>query len=85
VTVTLKIEPELEAELLARAAARGMSLEAYLLSLVKGAVSAKALAAESTEERAAAFESWANDHRPFAPPLSENAVSRESMYDDHER
>lgn len=78
-TVTLKIKPELEAELLARAEARGMTLENYLISLVEGVLVPNTCGA--AEERAAAFETWAKNHRPFAPPLSDEAVSRESIYD----
>ncbi|MGH9741354.1 MAG: hypothetical protein ACRD51_03280 [Candidatus Acidiferrum sp.] len=82
-TLTLKIKPELEARLLALAEARGMTVEQYLLSVVEGAVAPNASAAASPDERAAAFEAWARSHRPFAPPLSEDAVTREAMYGDH--
>jgi hypothetical protein len=82
-TVILKIKPELEAELVTRAEARGMTLEDYLLSLVEGALLPNTRG--TPEERAAAFESWIKSHRAFAPPLSDYAVSRESIYDDHDR
>ena len=38
-TVTLKLKPEVEAGLLARAEASGMTVEEYLLSVVEGVVS----------------------------------------------
>jgi len=79
-TVTLKIKPEIEAGLLTQAKARGMSLEDYVLSVVEGAVFVKAHETLSAEERAAAFEAWSAGHRP-TPPLSDYAVSRESMYE----
>jgi hypothetical protein len=34
----------------------------------------------SPEERSAAFEAWAEQHRPTSP-LSDYAVSREAMYE----
>ncbi|MGH9620113.1 MAG: hypothetical protein ACRD45_10465 [Bryobacteraceae bacterium] len=81
-TVTLTLRPEIEAGILARAQASGVTVEEYLLSLVEGAVpkSSKAL---TPKERAAAFEAWAASHRP-TPPLSDFAVSREAMYGDRD-
>jgi hypothetical protein len=78
-TVTLKIKPEIEAGLLTQAQANGMTLEEYLLSLVEGAVLLKAQETSTAEERASAFEAWSAGHRP-TPPLSDDAVSRESIY-----
>ena len=37
-TVTLNLKPELEAGIFAQAQASGMSVEAYLLSVIEGAV-----------------------------------------------
>lgn len=79
-TVTLKLKPEVEAGLLTQAQASGMTLEDYLLSLVEGAVCPKAQKSFSPKERAAAFEAWASGHRS-TPPLSDYAVSRESIYE----
>ncbi len=79
-TVTLNLKPELEAGLLAQAQASGMSIEEYLLSVVEGAVLPTVSKSASPEERAAAFEKWSASHRP-TPPLSDCAVSRESMYE----
>jgi hypothetical protein len=78
VTITLNIRPEVEAGLTAQALAKGMTLEEYLLSLVEGAVRSQANLLP--EERAAAFETWSASHRP-TPPLSDYAVSRESLYE----
>jgi hypothetical protein len=33
------------------------------------------------EQRAEAFRQWANEERPPAPPLSDEALRRENMYD----
>lgn len=82
-TVTLKFKPEVEAGLLAQAEASGMSLEEYVLSVVEGTVLPTAKNRLSPEERAAAFEAWSTDHRP-TPPLSDDAVSREAIYEGRE-
>jgi hypothetical protein len=83
-TVTLNLNPELEAGLFAQAQASGMTVEEYLLSVVEGAVlptmqktMQKTL---SSEERAAAFEAWSAGHRP-TPLLSDYAVSRDGIYE----
>jgi len=82
-TVTLKFKPEVEAGLLARAQANGMSVEAYVLSVVEGTVVPAVKNRLSPEERAAAFEAWSARHRP-TPPLSDDAVSREAIYEGRE-
>jgi hypothetical protein len=82
-TVTLKIKPEVEAGLLAQAQASGMSVEEYVLSVVEGTVLPAVKSRLSPEERAAAFEAWSTRHRP-TPPLSDDAVSREAMYEGRE-
>jgi len=82
-TVTLNLKPELEAGILAHAQASGMTVEEYLLSVVESAVLPMMQQTLSNEERAAAFEAWAAGHRP-TPPLSDSAVSRESMYEGRE-
>jgi hypothetical protein len=79
-TVTLNLKPELEAGLVARAEASGMTVEEYLLSVVEGAVLPAMQKALSAEERAAAFEAWSASHRP-TPALSDYAVSRDGIYE----
>jgi hypothetical protein len=79
-TVTLHLAPEVEAGLVAQAQASGMTVEEYLLSVVKSAVLTPALKELSAEERAAAFEAWSAGHRHTAL-LSDYAVSREGIYE----
>jgi hypothetical protein len=79
-TVTLNLRPELEAGLVAQAQASGMTVEEYLLSVVEGAVLPTMQKTLSAEERAAAFAAWSAGHRP-TPPLSDYAVSRDSVYE----
>ena len=79
-TVTLNLKPELEAGIFAQAQASGMTVEAYLLSVVEGAVLPAIQKQLSAEERAAAFEAWSLGHLT-TPPLSDYAVSREAIYE----
>jgi len=79
--ITLKLEPEVEKTLLARAQERGLTLDQYLNDLVKreaGIVDSRQL---SGKERAEAFVEWAKSHRA-TPPLSDEAISRSTMYPD---
>jgi hypothetical protein len=72
--------PETEKGFLARAQASGMSLEDYLLTVVPVTQPPPQQEHLSPEERALAFEAWATSHRPTTP-LSDFAVSRESIYE----
>ncbi len=80
-TVTLNLKPEVEAGLFAQAQANGLTVEAYLLSVVEGAVRPAAQEKLSPDERAAAFEAWSAGHRA-TPLLSDYAVSRDGIYED---
>jgi hypothetical protein len=82
-TVTLNLKPELEAGIFAQAQASGMSVEAYLLSVIEGVVLPSIRQRVSPEERAAAFEAWSVSHRP-TPLLSDYAVSREAFHEGHD-
>jgi hypothetical protein len=76
-TVPLNLSPEFEAALRAQAKASGMTV----LSVVEGAVLSTPQQALSADQRAAAYEAWANGHRSNTPLLSDYAVSRESIYE----
>jgi hypothetical protein len=78
-TVTLNLKPEIEAGIFAQAQASGMTVEAYLLSVVEGAVHTTIHQKLSVEERAAAFEAWSIGHRT-TPHLFDYAVSRDAIY-----
>ena len=79
-TFTLNLKTELEAGIFAQAQASGMTVEAYLLSVVEGPVHPTIHQKLSREERAAAFEAWSIGHRT-TPPLSDYAVSRDAIYE----
>ena len=78
-TVTLK--PDLEEELAARARAKGLTTEEFVNRVLERLVDHEKPAAElSAEERARILEEWIENHSVGGPPLSDYAVSRESIY-----
>ena len=82
-TVTLK--PDLEEELTARAQAEGLSTEEFVnRELEKLVASAGSRPTLTSEERAKLWEDWIENHSVGGPPLSDYAVSRESIYKERE-
>jgi len=79
--VTLSLNPEVENSLLARARARGVSLDDYLQELITREAGVVASTGTSGDEKARAFVQWARGHR-YTPPLSDEAISRATMYPD---
>ena len=78
-TVTLK--PDLEEELTVRAKAKGLTTEEFVNRVLERLVAQEKPAAElSAEERARILEDWIANHSVGGPPLSDYAVSRESIY-----
>ena len=84
-TVTLELKPEIEEELVARARAEGLSTEEFVnRELEKLVASASAESKLTPEERARLWEEWLESHSVGGPPLSDYAVSRESIYKERE-
>ncbi|MCS6859944.1 MAG: hypothetical protein NZT92_06455 [Abditibacteriales bacterium] len=82
-SITIELKPEIEARMKAEAAARGIPVSAYAQTLIEQAllpVNQKEVPAP--HERARAFREWAESHSRETPPLSDFAVSRESIYED---
>lgn len=77
-TVIVNLRPETEKRLATLAAERGVSLEQYVSLLIEGYSPAQAPLSPS--ERAA-FWREAVTGLPDTPPLSDAAISRESIYD----
>jgi hypothetical protein len=78
-TVTLK--PDLEEELAARARAEGLTTEQFVnRELEKLIASQPATSKLSPQERARRWLEWTANHAVDGPPLSDYAVSRESIY-----
>lgn len=86
-TVTLDLKPEVEERIVAEAKARGLSVETYILNVLeKEATNGEAsFALRGTPEQwKTAFLEWAHAERPPHPPLSDEAMSRESIYRERE-
>ncbi len=86
-TVTLELKPEVEERIVAEAKARGLSVETYILNVLeKEATNGKASFAltATPEEWEKAFLEWVHAERPAHPPLSDEAISRESIYRERE-
>ena len=82
-TVTLK--PDLEEELTARAQAAGLSTEEFVnRELEKLVATTESEPKLTPEERAQLWEEWIESHSVGGPPLSDYAVSRESIYKERE-
>lgn len=82
-SVTLK--PDLEEELAARAKAEGLTTEEFVNRVLERLVAQEKPAAElSAEERARLWLEWTEKHAVGGPPLSDYAVSRESIYKERE-
>lgn len=71
----------------AKAEAQGITLDSLLRLITEGANGTPErpfFETATPEERARAAEEWANRHRSSAPPLSDEAISRESIYRERE-
>ena len=74
----LQVSPETEENLMALAQSRGLSVDAYLQAILGNEIQATS---QSGDEKARAFIAWA-DSFPETSPLSDEAISRASMYPD---
>jgi hypothetical protein len=84
-TLTLKLSPEQEAALWAQAQARGMSIEQWLLDLTEQLAPLTSIAhlqKTDPKEWSRQFHEWAEGHDRTPPLLSDEAISRESIYPD---
>jgi hypothetical protein len=83
-TVTLNLPPQVEEAYLAEAQARGVPVEEVMLETLMAARRSSTVDAGqlSPEEWMRAFKAWAHSHdQENLPVLSDEAVSRDSMYD----
>jgi hypothetical protein len=84
-TVTLELSPERKAALTTQARARGMSLEQWLLELTEQLAPPASIAhlqKTNPQEWARQFHAWAESHDRTTPLLSDEAISRDSIYPD---
>lgn len=84
-TVTLKLKPEIEEELIARARAAGLSTEAFVNRELERLVASTPPTSKLTpEERVRLWNEFLVSHSVGGPPLSDYAVSRESIYSERD-
>ena len=86
-TVTLELKPEVEHRIAAEANARGLSVNDYILDVLERETSnggTNFAVTASPEEWKRAFLEWVNAERPAHPTLSDEAISRESIYRERE-
>jgi hypothetical protein len=84
-TVTLNLPPEKEAAFKAQAQARGLSIEQWMLEVADKYVEPVSIAhlqKANPKEWARHFDAWVDSHNPNTPVLSDEAMSRESIYPD---
>jgi hypothetical protein len=84
-TVTLNLPPEKEAAFKAQAQARGLSLEQWILEVADEHLRPSSIAhlqKTNPREWARQFRAWADGHDPNIPVLSDESMSRESIYPD---
>lgn len=81
-TVTLELKPEVEQQLEAQAKESGLSVKDYLEKRVEEMINAaEPQSAKTPQERVRLWQEFLNSHDGIkAPPLSDYAVSRESIY-----
>ena len=84
-SITLDLPPDQEAAFKAQAQADGLSLEEWMLQIARQHVQQTSIAnlqKTNPQEWARQFRIWADGHRPDIPVLSDEAMSRESVYPD---
>jgi hypothetical protein len=80
-TVTIELKPEIEEQLVARARAAGLSTEAFVNRELERLVAATPPTSKLTaKERVHLWNEFLASHSVGGPPLSDFAVSRESIY-----
>ena len=80
-TAPYEVQAELASKIQARARERGVSIDVYLLELIdrKGTES-ESSSGLSSQERVRMLREWASGHSTNRPVLSDDAISRESIY-----
>ncbi len=77
----LEVEPEVATKIQARARERGVSVDTYLRELIEEKVTKPdARDSLSPQEKVRALREWAASHSLNTPLLSDEAISRESIY-----
>lgn len=80
-TITLNLKSKVEQDLVERAQLRGISVSEYVEEIVTREAGLANKGKASGKQKARAFVEWAENHR-HTPPLSDDAISRASLYPD---
>jgi hypothetical protein len=83
--LTIELSDEKAAALKAQAEAHGLTVERWLEQIAEQHVQSASIAhlqKTNPKEWARQFDAWVNSHDPNTPVLSDQAMSRESMYPD---
>ena len=84
-TVTLELKPEVEERITAEAKAVGLSVEDYIQRKLEGESTTLDPNTLPFEEWLKKWNEWLHSHDYIkAPPLSDEAISRESIYRERE-
>ena len=78
-SATLEIEQETADHLAAQAKAQGVSIDVYLQLLLKSKPASGAVTSSGPQEKAKLWREWVDHHSIDAPPLSDEALTREDM------
>lgn len=79
--MSLNVNPDIEARLIALAQSSGLSVEDFLLHVVEEKTGHPPALRLNPEQWAEQFGAWA-DSFPEVPPLPDEALSRENLYPD---
>lgn len=83
-TLTIHLPADIEADLIAQARAQGLDLSQYIGHVLREHVPPRTSSALTPAERASAWRQSTHG-LPHTPPLSDDAISRESIYCDRGR
>jgi len=77
----IEVDPEVALKIRARARERGVSVDVYLLELIKERrLEPKTIKRLNAQERVRMLREWASGHDANAARLSDEAINRESIY-----
>ena len=83
-TLMVQLPPELEKRLESEAAERDLTTAEYVRSVLEqifaSPIGLPLWMTATKDEWLEAFNTWMDSHDPTLPPLSEEAISRESIY-----
>jgi hypothetical protein len=82
-TVRIELKPEVAANVVAQAEARGLSVEEYVQQVIEDRAGVQPTRKATAEEIEAMLDELAEMGKDL-PPLSDYALTRESIYEDHD-